>query len=168
MTDPHEPGDAGTSQVPARRAPASLRALVKLLDSAITIPGTDIRIGLDGLIGLIPGVGDAAGLLMSSLVVLAALRMGIPMSVAMRMGGNIIVEVVVGAVPVIGDLFDFVWKANEKNLALLEAHLEHPVETERGSLLTVGAVGVGVLAVTGGVLYGAVSLMNALWGLAFG
>lgn len=96
-----------------------LRQLARLLDSAIPLPG-GYRIGLDGLIGLIPGIGDALTACAAAWIVIRGAQMGASTSMLVRMMWNIILEVVVGIVPVVGDLFDFAWKANDRNIALLE------------------------------------------------
>jgi hypothetical protein len=126
---------------------ASLRALARWLDDAIQIPGTKLRIGLDPLLGLIPGVGDAAGALLSAYLVLAAARLGAPAGVLGRMAVHLAVDAFVGAVPFFGDLFDFGWKANTRNLRLLEAWLADPGPTRRASGLVVALLLVGTLAV---------------------
>ena len=100
-----------------------VRLLSRLLDEQFRIPGTTQRIGLDGLLGLIPGVGDAAGALLSTYILYEAIRLGTPTSVLLRMVANIGIDTVVGAIPVVGDIFDIVWKANKKNAALLQAYL---------------------------------------------
>lgn len=100
-----------------------VRLLSRLLDEQFRIPGTTQRIGLDGLLGLIPGVGDAAGALLSTYILYEAIRLGAPTSVLLRMVTNIGIDTVVGAIPVVGDIFDIVWKANKKNAALLQAYL---------------------------------------------
>lgn len=98
------------------------RRLARLLDTAVAIPGTNIRFGLDALLGLVPGVGDAVGTLLSSQIVIAAARSGVPTLVIVRMLLNLVVDTVVGAVPLLGDLFDVVFRSNQRNLALLERH----------------------------------------------
>jgi hypothetical protein len=98
-----------------------MRLLSHLLDEWLRIPGTSYRIGLDGLIGLIPGVGDVAGALLSAYILREAYKLGVPMPTLMRMAGNIGLEAVIGAIPIVGDVFDFAWKANKKNLALVDA-----------------------------------------------
>lgn len=89
------------------------------LDDKFRIPGTNLRFGLDGLVGLIPGVGDFATSVASLLIVGAAWRSGAPGGLLVRMVANIGLELVLGTIPVIGDAFDFAWKANRKNLRLL-------------------------------------------------
>jgi hypothetical protein len=99
-----------------------LRWLAYLLDSLIRLPGGR-RIGLDGIIGLIPGIGDAAGAIFAAYIVAEAARLGAPTTTLARMIYNLGLDALVGAVPLLGDLFDFVWKANSKNIDLLEAHV---------------------------------------------
>ena len=128
-----------------------VRGLAWLLDNSIPIPGTGIRIGLDALIGLIPGLGDAAGALFSSYIVLEAGRLGASRSTLLRMGANVLIESVVGLVPLLGDLFDAGWKSNQRNLQLLERALATPgvaARKDRGFValvvLGVGSLGVGL------------------------
>ena len=138
------------------------RALARLLDSAVTVPGTNIRFGADSLIGLIPGVGDLAGAVLSGYIVLVATRLGAPASVVARMLLNIGVDTLVGSVPVLGDLFDVAWKSNQMNVALLERHLGEPIATRRMSRwLVTGVVVVAIgLFVLAGV--GLIALIRAL------
>ena len=116
----------GPSAVPANKL-QRLRNLSFWLDSAIGIPGTRFRIGLDPIIGLLPGGGDTAGLLLSSYIVLEAARMGVSKSVLTQMAFNIVMETIAGTVPVVGDLFDATWKSNVRNIRLVEEHLKLPV-----------------------------------------
>jgi Domain of unknown function (DUF4112) len=122
-----------------------LRAVSRLLDNAFTIPGTNVRFGVDALIGLVPGVGDALGALFSSYLILHARRMGAPKSVTNRMIVNVGIDTVVGWVPLLGDLFDVGWKANNKNLALLEQHLQQPAAARAGSKRSLLLLGGGLL-----------------------
>jgi len=101
---------------------ARLRRLATLLDAAIQLP-FGYRIGLDGLIGLIPGVGDGIGMALSGIIIFKAARWGVPTTTLLRMVANVLLDGVVGTLPLAGDLFDFVWRANLRNLALLESHL---------------------------------------------
>ena len=93
--------------------------LAWLLDESIRLPG-GLRIGLDGILGLIPGVGDVVGMGLSGVIIADAARRGLPGAILARMVTNVLIETVVGAIPLFGDLFDFVWKANSRNLRLME------------------------------------------------
>ena len=138
---------------------ARARTLTNLLDNAVRVPGTGMRFGLDPVLGLIPGLGDVAGAALSGYVVLLASQLGAPTTVIVRMLGNVVIDTVGGTFPVIGDLFDAGWKANSRNLALLERHLGKPESTKRASravvwltvaalaLLAVGSIVVAVLLV---------------------
>lgn len=107
----------------ARAVLRRLRWLSRLLDEAVTIPGTNFRVGLDPILGLVPGAGDVAGLALGAYIVAEAYRLGAPPVLLARMVLNLLVDLAVGLVPVLGDLFDIVWKANVSNLRLLEAYL---------------------------------------------
>jgi Domain of unknown function (DUF4112) len=101
-----------------------LRRLSHLLDNAIPIPGTSYRIGIDPILGLLPGGGDTVAGALGAYIVFEAARMGLPRSVIWQMVGNIVFDSLVGIIPVAGDLFDAGWKANVRNIALLEKHLQ--------------------------------------------
>lgn len=103
-----------------------LQRLAQLWDSAFRVPGTQVRIGLDPLIGLVPGLGDAAGALVASYIVLEGLRCDVAPSTLLRMLANVAIDALLGTIPVIGDIFDVGWKANIKNVALIEHHLSDP------------------------------------------
>jgi hypothetical protein len=111
----------------------SLQQLAWLLDSSIRVPGTRLTIGLDPLIGLFPVIGDLLGVALSSYILSQAARLGAPRSVLSRMAFNIAVEGVVGIVPLAGDVFDAAFKANQRNVRLLDAWLDQPKRTERAS-----------------------------------
>ena len=130
------------------------RALARVLDTAIGIPGTKIRFGLDALLGLIPVAGDAASAALSGYIILAAARAGASRSVLARMIGNVVFDTVVGAIPVLGDLFDVAFRSNSRNAALLDRVVADPVAADRSSR-TLGVVLVAVLVV---VLLGIVTL----------
>lgn len=100
-----------------------LDLLAFLLDEAVRIPGTRWRIGLDGLIGIVPGIGDAVTGLLALYPVLEAWRHGAPARLIARMLANLGMDVAVGAVPVLGDIFDIGFKANRRNVELLRRHL---------------------------------------------
>ncbi|MFG0319410.1 MAG: DUF4112 domain-containing protein [Planctomycetota bacterium JB042] len=100
------------------------RRLARLLDAEFRLPGTRFRFGLDPLLGLVPGVGDALSAALSGHTIWRASRLGVPGRVLRRMIRNVLVDLLLGAIPLVGDVLDFFVRANRKNLALLEAHLE--------------------------------------------
>ena len=102
---------------------ARLDAFASLLDTAFLVPGTNIRFGIDALIGLVPGIGDTITTLMSLYIVHEARQLGAPRHLIVRMLGNVALDGVVGAVPLLGDAFDVMWRANRRNLALLRQWL---------------------------------------------
>ncbi len=104
----------------------TLRKLEILLDEAFRIPGTRIRFGIDGIIGLVPGLGDVIGGLLSLVIPLAAWVRGVPYITLVRMLVNLGIDVLIGTVPVFGDAFDIAWKPNRRNYALLQRHLAEP------------------------------------------
>lgn len=155
--------DAGT---PSRdTAMRRLDALSHLLDNSIPVPGTKARFGLDAVIGLIPGVGDAAGSVVSAYIVVQAARLGVSIPTLMRMLLNVGVEAVAGAVPVLGDLFDAAWKANARNVALLRRELDLPGSTRRSSTGVVAAVIIALVLILGGMGVVAFLAARALWNL---
>lgn len=162
--DPVTPRSERASGMLSADSLRAARALTGLLDTAIRVPGTGIRFGLDPLLGLIPGLGDVAGAAMAGYVVVLGSRLGAPAPVLLRMLANLGVDAVVGAVPVLGDMFDVAWKANVRNLALLERYLEQPATTRRASTVVVGGIllAVGLLAV--GAITLTVLLFRALLG----
>jgi len=140
-----------------------VRALARLLDSAVRIPGTNIRFGADSIVGLIPGLGDMAGTVLSGYIVLVATRLGVPPSVVTRMLLNIGVDTLAGSVPLVGDLFDVGWKANQKNVALIERHVGNEVPTLRSSTWMVTAVVIAAIALLVLVGVGIVATIRALF-----
>lgn len=113
-----------------------LRTLAWFLDNSIPLPG-GYRIGVDALIGLVPGVGDALGALLSAFIINEARSLGAPGSVLARMIGNVLIETVIGAIPFAGDVFDAAYKANTRNLALLARYQLDPIGSRRSSRLVV-------------------------------
>ena len=128
-----------------------VRSLARILDTAIRIPGTGIRFGLDSILGLIPGVGDLTGAALSGYIVLAAARLGVPPSVLARMILNLGVDTLVGSIPLLGDLFDVGFRANIRNAALLEKVVTEPVAAKRSSRMAVAAAlaAIALLAIGG-------------------
>jgi hypothetical protein len=109
--------------VPANWDIRHAEQLAWLLDESVRLPG-GYRIGLDGILGLIPGDGDMLTMGVSGYLVVIAHRLGAPKRVLARMVSNVLVDTILGAVPLVGDVFDFGWKSNTRNLALLKRHLE--------------------------------------------
>lgn len=126
-----------------------LKQLAWLLDSSIPVPGTRFTIGVDALIGLFPFLGDLIGVLLSSYILGEAARLGAPRSVLMRMAVNVGLEGVVGIVPVAGDVFDAAFKANQRNVRLLEDWLDEPRRTARSSRW----LGIGIVAAVAAFLF---------------
>ncbi|MEO8020114.1 MAG: DUF4112 domain-containing protein [Pseudomonadota bacterium] len=125
-----EPDDGGEQ---ARRALRHLRVVARVFDQAFTIPGTKFRFGLDAMFGLIPGLGDIAGALVAVFAIRVARTLGAPPAIQLHMLSNIAIDALVGTVPILGDLFDFAFKAQTRNLALLERWLAAPHKIARRS-----------------------------------
>ena len=120
-----------------------LKRLSHNLDEAFTIPGTERKIGIDPIIGLIPGGGDLIGGALSIYIMHAGIRMGMPRSVIIRMFGNIALEFIIGCIPIIGDLFDVMWKSNQRNVKLIEDSI---ISEEKNTIF--GYLLIGVLIKT--------------------
>jgi hypothetical protein len=133
---------------------ARVRSIAKLLDSAIRIPGTRIRFGVDAVVGLIPGLGDVAGAVFSGYLILLGSRMGLPPHIITRMVTNVAIDTIAGGVPILGDLFDVAWKSNLKNVALLEQFTDPQGTAEASSVsrwIIAGALLILLLLVIGGI-----------------
>jgi len=139
-----------------------LRWVGWLLDNSIPIPGTRFRLGIDQLIGLVPGIGDLIGGLLSLYIIVQASRMGVPRGLLARMGWNVAIDTLVGEVPILGDLFDIGFKANIRNLALLDGYLERPVEVRRSSRRFAALLVLGLVVLTAGAVALAVLLVQYL------
>jgi hypothetical protein len=120
--------EAFSTEVPDAVDEAALRrmrAVARVLDDAVRVPGTNVRVGLDPLLSALPSpVSDAVGAGLSLYIVLEAANLGVPYTTIVRMLANVALDFAVGSVPVVGWLFDAVWKANRRNVALVERHLE--------------------------------------------
>src|SRR5918995_2111097 len=103
---------------------ARITALAKLLDSAFLIPGLNRRVGIDAIVGLIPGIGDAVSTVLASYIIWEARQLGLPRWKIARMIGNVAVDTAIGAIPVAGDAFDLFFKANQRNLRIVHEHLK--------------------------------------------
>ena len=152
------PGTDLSRSGPVTRA----RGLARLLDDLIRIPGTNIGIGIDPIIGLIPGVGDMIGGLMSTYILMVAAQEGVPASVLARMLGNIAVDSLVGIVPVLGDLFDVGMKSNRRNVDLLERYLATPSKTRAASRGIVALILLAAILLVVGVIAAGVWLVRLL------
>lgn len=145
---------------PAGRA----RALARMLDSAMRIPGTTITFGLDPILGLVPGVGDLASAVLSGYIVVTAARLGAPKSVLAKMLLNLGTDTLVGSVPVLGDLFDVGYRANIRNSELLDRHLGQPEAARRSSRLAlVATIGALLLLAAGAVTVAILSVRALNW-----
>jgi hypothetical protein len=133
MTTPVLP----TPDADVRRA----RALARVLDTVVGIPGTPLRIGVDAILGIIPGAGDVLGAALSGYIVLTAAKRGVSPAVLWRMVANVAIDTAIGAIPVLGDLFDVAWKSNTKNVELLERYISSPEKA------TTKSRGLGILVV---------------------
>jgi hypothetical protein len=121
-----------------------------VLDDLVPVPGTSWRVGLDPVLGLVPGLGDWIGWAASLHLLVAGARAGADAATLTRMAANVLLDAVAGAVPVLGDLFDLGWKANTRNLALLEDVVANPTRAAKASRVVVGAVIGGTVALLAG------------------
>jgi Domain of unknown function (DUF4112) len=122
-----------------------LRSLSVLWDESLRIPGTKFRVGLESVIGLLPFGGDAIGIVLSCYILFHAIRFRLPQSILLRMALNILIDGVIGTIPILGDLFDSTWKANTRNVNLLEAHLRHPESSQSANRRFVVLLSAGVV-----------------------
>ena len=153
-------------QGPGRKALAGNEALTaviaRIMDDVFVIPGTNIRFGLDPLIGLIPGLGDTAGAVVSTLLLIQAGRAGVPKIVLARMALNVLINTALGAVPVLGDAFSVWFKSNVRNLALIERHADARRRSTAADWLFVGGLIAGVLAAVALSIAGLVLFVDAV------
>ena len=135
------------------------RRLARVMDDAVTVPGTRIGLGLDALIGLVPGIGDALGSALSGVIVRDAVRARVPMVVLARMGLNLVVDALLGLVPGIGDLLDVAHRANRTNLRLLLREVERePLREPPTPGYVAGAVALMVVPLLAGVAVAVLSI----------
>ncbi len=124
----------------------NLELLSHLLDDCFRIPGTGIRFGIDGIIGLVPGLGDILTGLASCIIVLAGWFRGVPYITLARMLANLGIDVVIGAIPFLGDAFDIAWKPNRRNYKLLTRHLVEPHRHTWRDWCVLGCMALAILA----------------------
>ncbi|OUL18993.1 DUF4112 domain-containing protein [Nostoc sp. 106C] len=134
---------------PDAKAPTlkRLRQISRLMDNVITVPGTQVGVGLDPILGLLPIGGDVLGVILSGYIVVEAARLGASRATLGRMVFNIIIDGLVGSIPMLGDLFDFAWKANTLNIQLLEDHLKSPIPTKKADKWFILALVAGLLLI---------------------
>ena len=139
-----------------------LRRLGYLLDNSIPVPGTGFRFGLDTVIGLVPGIGDLVGGALSLYIVVEAARLGVPKALLLRMGYNVAVDALVGSVPVLGDFFDAGYKANLRNLALVQEHVQLPGTSRKANRKFTALIVLGLVVLLAAAAAGAVLLVELL------
>jgi hypothetical protein len=160
---------------PAGRDPtldAGLEDLARWMDDRFRVPAVGVRFGLDALLGLVPGLGDTATSIVAFYMLVAAVRHRVPKVTIARMGLNVAIDYLMGAVPVVGDAFDLWWKANRRNLELIRRHAATPAGPARqatlGDWLFVGFIMASLVALLIGSLTLAVFLAGGLWRLLQG
>ncbi len=150
-----------------RRRMEALRALQRLLDRAFRVPGPNLRCGWDPLVGLLPWVGDVLTAIYSGAIILQSHHMRVPRVVQLRMVMNVAIDVIVGVIPVVGDLADFAWKSNAMNFALLERHAAQPGPATAGDWLFVTGVLAAVAVIAVAPLVVLYWIVHALMGSSF-
>ncbi|HEU4406079.1 MAG TPA: DUF4112 domain-containing protein [Polyangiaceae bacterium] len=163
------------ARAPTGRDPAldeGLEDLARWMDDVFRVPAVGVRFGLDALLGLVPGLGDTATSLVAFYLLVAAVRHRVPKVTIARMGLNVAVDYLAGALPVVGDAFDLWWKANRRNLELLRRHAAAPAGVARratlGDWLFVGVIMASLVALLVGSLVVAAYLASGLWRLLAG
>ena len=140
-----------------------LRTIARVLDDVARVPGTNIRFGLDALLGLLPGAGDAVTGAVATYAIVVAAKVGAPPAVIARMALNVLLDVAAGTIPVLGDIFDIGWKANRKNVQLLERYQAEPQKVRKSSWLVVGLAVFLIIAAVVGVIYLTALLLRAIF-----
>lgn len=150
-----------------RRELHQLELLAQWMDTKFVVPGLGVRFGLDAIVGLLPGVGDTLTSFASLYILSAASRFGVPRATLVRMAANVGIDYIVGSVPLLGDLFDVYWKANQKNMALLRRHVTAAGpelrRARRGDFWFVTALVLGLFAVLGCSVALAYFFVATLW-----
>ena len=136
-----------------------LKRLSHNLDEAFTIPGTERKIGIDPIIGLIPGGGDLIGGALSIYIMHAGIRMGMPRSVIIRMFGNVALEFIIGCIPIIGDLFDAMWKSNQRNVKLIEDSI---ISEEKNTIFGYFLIGVLIKTLVTAILLAIIAVSTVI------
>lgn len=152
------------SRPPARGSASDVEALAWLLDNSIPIPGTQRRIGLDAVVGLVPGLGDLLSGGIGLFVVLRGAQLGVPRVVLARMLVNVAIDFVIGAIPLVGDAFDLWFKAHMRNVALIRRHSASPDASTAGSWAFFGALLIAVVLLAVSVVWLFARLLGAIFG----
>lgn len=139
--------------MPQSKTTSKHRQFAELLDSKFRIPSTDIRFGIDPIIGLIPGIGDWIGGLASLYFLVYASMLSAKTAVLLRMLANILLDIIIGSIPLLGEIFDVGWKANIKNAELLQDLEQNPEQTERQSKIVVWSVCIFSIILVFALLY---------------
>ena len=123
-----------------------LKLLSERLDNSIKIPGTNQKIGIDAIIGLIPILGDFIGVIFSTYIMYSGIKMGVSSKIVTKMATNIAIEFILGSIPIIGDIFDALWKANKRNVELIEEVTIENQENHRLNYLIMASLIILILA----------------------
>ncbi|HHT33311.1 MAG TPA: DUF4112 domain-containing protein [Corynebacterium sp.] len=144
------------------------RVIAHYMDDLFTIPGTKRRVGLDPLVGLVPGLGDAAGAVATAGLVIDGIRYRVPFVVLLRMAFNLVLDMTIGAIPLLGDAFDFFFRANIRNERLMQKALDDPAGSAKsskryliGALILLAVLAVLIIALAIGAVWGLVALIQA-------
>jgi hypothetical protein len=141
----------------------ALRKFAFLMDEAFAIPGTRLRVGLDAVLGLIPGIGDIIGGVLSTWIIAGALRHRVPTRVILRMVFNVMIDLVFGAVPLAGDVFDFLYEENMKNMRLLEKYRDRRRPSRSGAQIALVLSAIVAFVLAFAVMLVLVGIAIVLW-----
>jgi hypothetical protein len=141
-----------------------IEQVINVMDNRFRVPGTNIRFGLDPIIGLLPVVGEVVTFSISSILILSMVKYGVSRKVIIKMIGNVAIDAVLGSIPLIGDLFDVAYKANQRNYKLLKEHQLEGKHTGSGTGLLIG-VGLVLLVLMAFVVFGLWKLIQWVIGL---
>ncbi len=148
---------------PRQKKVTRLHRISHILDKAIPIAGTKWTIGLDPILGLIPGGGDTIAGILSAYIIWESARMGLNRKVIGQMVANVLLDSLVGSVPVVGDVFDVTWKANVRNIELLEHHLNYTPENKKVNRLFLIGLSLVLILIVGGFTLLTLTIVTWLW-----
>lgn len=137
----------------------------RTLDTRLTLPGTKIRFGLDFVLGLIPGVGDAISLALSGILIATMAKNGVSIMLVIKMLGNVLLDTIVGAIPILGNVFDLFYKANTRNLKLMREYYNED-RHHRGGWLAIGFVVLAILAIGGLLIWAVIAIAMLIYSMA--